>query len=143
MERLTSRNPLTGSEALNLSLTDLYMRLKSYEDAEEEGRLVSLPPKSQDLDFMRIFELITADGEERAIILPCKVGDAVYYINGYGIYKAKATTFRFNESGIRVYCERKFMGVIGFEGIYGKTVFLTREEAEAALKGERNETTDL
>lgn len=32
MKRLTSKNPLTEKEALNLSLTDLYMRLKAYED---------------------------------------------------------------------------------------------------------------
>ena len=40
MKRLTSGKPLTESQAMNLSLTDLYMRLKSYEDAEEQGRLV-------------------------------------------------------------------------------------------------------
>ena len=45
MERLTSRNPLTERGAMNLSLTDLYMRLKVYEDAEEEGRLLVLPCK--------------------------------------------------------------------------------------------------
>ena len=56
-------------------------------------------------------------------------------IDGGKSYKAKASTFRFNNSGVRVYCERNFMGRIGFEGIFGKTVFLTREEAEAAMDG--------
>ena len=54
MARLTSRNPLTERGAMNLSLTDLYMRLKSYEDLEEEGRL---------------------------LVLPCKVGDTLYEID--------------------------------------------------------------
>lgn len=43
VKRLTSRNPLTEREALNLSLTDLYFQLKVYEDAEEQGLLVHLP----------------------------------------------------------------------------------------------------
>lgn len=89
-------------------MLELYDKLKPYADAEEQGRLV---------------------------ILPCKVGDTVYYIDGGRCNKAKAATFRFNNSGVRVYCGRNFMGRVGFEGIYGKTVFLTREEAEAALKG--------
>lgn len=114
-------------------------KLARYEDAEEEGRWVALPPKTQDVDFMRIFELITADGEGRAIMLPCKVGDIVYYIDGGKSYKAKSAAFRINESGVRVYCERNFMGYIGFEGIYGKTVFLTCKEAEAALKGAKTD----
>lgn len=36
-KRLTSKLPLTESDAMNLSLTDLYIRLKAYEDAEEKG----------------------------------------------------------------------------------------------------------
>lgn len=90
----------------------LYKRLAVLEDAEEQGRL---------------------------IVLPCNVGDAVYYIDGEKSYKAKAVTFRINESGVRVYCERNFMGYIGFEGIYGKTVFLSREEAEKALDNMKEE----
>ena len=72
------------------------------------------------------------------LVLPCKVGDMVYYIDGGKSYKAKAVAFRINGSGLRVYCERNFMGHIGFEGVYGITVFLTREEAEAALKEEND-----
>lgn len=83
-------------------------KLARYEDAEEQGRLT---------------------------VLPCKVWDAVYYIDGGKSYKAKAVTFKIGESGVRVYCKRNFMGYIGFEGIYGKTVFLSREEAEKALEG--------
>lgn len=90
------------------TINAMYKKLTAYEDAEEQGRLV---------------------------ILPCKVGDAVHYIDDGKSYKAKVSTFRFNNSGVRVYCERNFMGRIGFEGILGKTVFLTREEAQAELKG--------
>jgi hypothetical protein len=98
--------PLAVLNATATQAAELRGRLKKYEDAEESGLLVRLP---------------------------CKVGDTVYYIDGGKSYKAKAAAFRFNQSGVRIYCERNFMGLVGFEGIYGKTVFLTREEAEAAL----------
>ena len=105
-------------------------KLAAYEDT-------GLSPEEIKLNMDGLDEYRKVEAEGRLVILPCKVGDTVYYITGNGIYKAKAITFRFDESGIRVYCERKFMGLIGFEGIYGKTVFPTREEAEAALlKGE-------
>lgn len=133
MERLTEwRN---GHGAIINNRENYIDKLAAYEDAEEQGRLVALPEKTPDIDFMRIFDLILADSEGRAVILPCKAGDTVYYIDGGKSYKAKASTFRFNESGVRIYCERNLMGYIGFEGIYGKTVFLTREEAEKALEG--------
>lgn len=98
------------------------------EIAEEQGYV----------EVNRAEEIAHAEAEGRLVILPCKVGDVVYYIDDGKSYKAKAITFRVNKSGIRVYCERNFMGYVGFEGIYGKTVFLTREEAEAALKGGRD-----
>lgn len=96
MKRLTSKNPLTEYEAMNLSLTDLYMRLKVYEDAEGEGRL---------------------------LILPCKVGDVVYIIGSK--YRAGRWETWVNTGKFRLSDLEKL----------GKTVFLTREEAEAALMG--------
>lgn len=110
MERVTEWR---GEHAAVVNHHENYIdKLAAYEDAEEQGRL---------------------------LILPCKVGDVVYYVDGGKSYKAKASAFRFNESGVRVYCERNFMGRIGFEGIFGRTVFLTREEAEAALKEVKND----
>ncbi len=139
MERMTEWR---GGHGAGLPGKDCYTRLAEYEDSGLTPEECAAFAKFQadydsakdDIDIVRIIEILTADAEGRLIVLPCKVGDTVYYITGYGIYKAKAITFRFNKSGIRVYCERKYMGVIGFEGIYGKTVFLSREEAEAALE---------
>lgn len=61
------------------------------------------------------------------IVLPCKVGDTVYQTDGIRIYESKiksiiydTNNFAFDETAI------------------GKSVFLTREEAEKALK-EREE----
>ena len=72
-------------------------KLKEYETAEEEGRLV---------------------------VLPCKVGDAVYKI----IYQRD----NFDDQPYSIITTVNFK----YEMIdqIGKTVFLTREEAEKALK---------
>lgn len=37
MKRLTSDRPLTEFDTMNLSATDLYIKLKAYEDAKEKG----------------------------------------------------------------------------------------------------------
>lgn len=115
-----------------------FLKLAAYEDAKEEGRWVALPPKTQDVDFMRIFELITADGEGRVIILPCKIGDKVYINTPNGatlcevIYSITKPEFR----------TKTLDGLRGLDFSfhdYGKTVFLTHEEAEAALKGAKTD----
>lgn len=114
MERLTSSKPLTESESMNLSLTDLYMRLKVYEDAEEQGRL---------------------------IVLPCAVGDMLYAVTRNVISKFSVEHFEIYDSGVWV----SWKVIDGFYGHFrmdgfpassiGKTVFLSREEAEKALEG--------
>ena len=71
----------------------------------------------------RLQELVKEDREGRCVVLPCKVGDTVYYI---------ATT----KHGFRYVKFRPF-GVddfTWFNAHFGKTVFLTRAEAEAVLK---------
>lgn len=62
-------------------------KLCEYEDLEEQGRL---------------------------IILPCKIGDSVYWINNGKLFNTD-------------FC-------LGDVNLLGKTIFLTQEAAEAALK---------
>lgn len=100
-------------------------RLAAYEDtgltpqacaeAREAGKVLS----SCDISFGRLAELLTADSAGRLVVLPCKVGDTVYILR------------------------RTFDGadVVGETELWwtdipqlGKTVFLTREEAEKALE---------
>lgn len=118
MERLTSKNPLTESQAMNLSLTDLYMRLKAYEDAEEQRRL---------------------------IVLPCNVGDTVFTKTRKTISSFEVKGFFVGRDGdifIRWNLIDGFYGPYRMDGFspdkIGKTVFLTREEAEKALEGMNN-----
>ena len=89
-------------------------KLATYEDAEEQGRLV---------------------------VLPCKVGDTVWGRDG-----APWTVISiewFSRRVTQLHCKSPATGrgmtfSVGKRSI-GKTVFLTREEAEAALKGERED----
>jgi len=72
-------------------------------------------------DFQR---LVTAKNEGRLVELPCKVGDKLYQGYSEGIDDAKI-----NEIVIEI---RTDMGVFEPSDI-GKTVFLTREQAEKKL----------
>ena len=61
--------------------------------------------------------------EHGVIVLPCKVGDMVYQIDAERVFKSKIKAFVY-DTGIFTFDERAI----------GKTIFLTREEAEKALK---------
>ena len=63
----------------------------------------------------------------RFVELPCKVGDTVYQTDGIRIYENKIERIIFDTNNI------------GFdETSIGKSIFLTREEAEQALKEREN-----
>lgn len=116
MERLTSRNPLTESQAMNLSLTDLYMRLKTYEDAEEQGRLVVFPP--------------------------VKIGDTLFYILNGKIYEGKLYRIAYENHQGKIHtdisADRGYNAYRAHFEDFGKIVFAAREEAEKALEGMNN-----
>ena len=72
--------------------------------------------------------------ENGVIVLPCKVGDTVYYITGIGhniVKPAKVKEIIIDENGIKdLYVQRNRYN---FENSFD-IFFLTREEAEKALK---------
>lgn len=79
--------------------------------------------------------------KSKIIELPCKVGDTVYsiYTNHNGeqeIYSIMIQKIEMTTHGI----EFKSMGMLGqiYESDFSETVFLTREEAEQALKESEN-----
>lgn len=87
-------------------------------------------------NYTRLRELAEADKDGRVTVLPCKVGDTVYFaLLGRIIEKQVFSIVSFSNS-IRIYCD----GTSEYfrpEDI-GETFFLTREEAEKALEGKRN-----
>ena len=83
----------------------------------------------------RLRELAEADRDGRCVVLPCKVGDDIYWIND------EENSVSVQKNGIRGILVRKDGFAIedtdGYIDIAGtKYCYLTREEAaEAALKG--------
>lgn len=88
-------------------------------------------------DLDRLEKLAEADKDGRLVVLPCKVGDTVYFaLLGRIIEKQVFSIVSFSNS-TRIYCG----GTSEYfrpEDI-GKTFFLTREEAEAALEAMKDE----
>ena len=130
----------------------LVERLAAYEDtgltpercaefarADAEGRYIVMRDAEQE-GVARLRELAEADKDGRLVVLPCKAGDRLYEVTGrktISVYEVRA---------IRVELFGLFIEwdiVEGFvwqslsdinAGEIGKTVFLTREEAEKALE---------
>ena len=87
----------------------------------------------------RIIELADADKDGRLVVLPCKVGDTVW-ANLDGMRHPRKCVVEFANIGSHV-TTIVFSTVDGLREQYGvnpssfgKTVFLTREEAEKALE---------
>ena len=78
-------------------------------------------------DLDRLEKLAEADRDGRLVVLPCKVGTATYYIHYPIAYPNKSEPEI--KRGIFTLCDLDRVG---------HSVFLTREEAEKALKAKRN-----
>ena len=88
----------------------------------------------------RLRELAEADKDGRLVVLPCKVGDAVYEVTS----RKTISEYRVKAIRVELFCtfiewdivagfvDKSLFGVPVDE--IGKTVFLTREEAEKALE---------
>ena len=81
----------------------------------------------------RMMDLAQADKDGLLVVLPCKVGDHVW-IDGRDAIVTEFFGYRSERYFHAVILGRNKHIDIPFDEI-GKTVFLTREEAEAALKG--------
>lgn len=83
----------------------------------------------------KLFEYEQEESEGKLIHLPCRVGDTVYSIKNYKINECGVTWIRIDtRTSITIRLMTKdyiFYDVSRKD--FGKTVFLTREEAEKAL----------
>lgn len=123
MERLTEwiddgehRRAIPKTDIRNNGHNKCCNKLAEYEDLEEQGLLVRLP---------------------------CKVGDDLYCIVNGEVKKLKAHSFGvsdFETTDIEFKYVDGFK-IVRFVGEVGKTVFLTREEAEKKLKEVQNDKT--
>ena len=90
----------------------------------------------RDCDLDRLEKLTEADKDGRLVVLPCKVGDTVYFaLLGRIIEKQVFSIVSFSDS-TRIYCGET-SEYFRPEDI-GKTFFLTREEAKRALEAMKN-----
>ena len=143
MERLTDKNDIgsyyypkcfercdglgASSKCDNCEvMTSVCEKLGKYEDLEEQGRLVKLPCKVGDTVYVvtspfNVFDDIEYDENMKDEVYESYVSSVSFYECGeqYRIY-AKATNH--------------FIGAYFRECDFGKTVFLTKSEAEAKLK---------
>lgn len=95
--------------------------------------------------FERLEEICDAERDGRLVVLPCKKGDTVYVYNldvCDWVMSPKVLTFVLCQSGWFVTLDMGSTdkhpdGEVWYMKLsdFGKTVFLTREEAEKALKG--------
>jgi hypothetical protein len=96
--------------------------------------------QSDGISIERHAEICTAERDNRCVVLPCKVGTRVWVI---GQNCDLCRDMYAEEPCLFGSCEYKevFESVFGYGMIdnFGKTVFLTRAEAEAALKGAEHE----
>lgn len=92
-----------------------------------------------DYDLNRLKELVEADKDGRCVVFPCKIGDTVYDIQMGKITEKTIISIPFllsksvNHLCLHAINNRDALTTIDTENL-GKTVFLTREEAEAALE---------
>lgn len=87
-----------------------------------------------DYDLSRLRELLQADRDGRCLVLPCKRYDTLWTFCDYP--KSKVYSFKVTDVSTlngRTMLNTDVLSVVDARDI-GKTVFLTREAAEAALK---------
>ena len=131
MERLTIRTNEASISFECESVGDIVRRLAAIEDI-----------LGDEYDLDELMEMVQAKREGRCVVLPCKVGDEIYQPTRNFI-----STFRVRYIEIFA-CGNLFINTsledgivfngLGFpESELGKTVFLTRSEAEEALRREQ------
>ena len=113
-------------------------RLAAYEDSglspEDAANLNAILRLGDGMTLMRLRELAVADQEGRVIVLPCEVGHAAYWVHNGIITDCRINRIQANRKGVFLCLKSiKAHGAFRVDTCLGKTVFLTREEAEKAL----------
>ena len=124
------------------TMKEVWERLKAYEDTGltpeqcENVKVIIESAFSDDTSKAeRIRELLKADKEGRLVVLPCRQGDELWT---YGNFPQGREVYRFTVSDVSTLNGRTVLNTLGLGTIrpedIGKTVFLSREEAEKALQ---------
>lgn len=128
-------------------------RLADYEDTERTPEEIDMDHEAaetlrqlcRNCDLDRLEKLAEADREGRLVVPPCKAGDTVYEVTS----RKTISEYRVKAIRVELFCtfiewdivagfvDKSIFGVPVDE--IGKTVFRTREEAEAALEAMKDE----
>lgn len=135
-----------GKDIFRKMARDLYGRLKAYEDtgvepeAVETVKLALAAKHMVDLETLnntpisRLVELAEADKDGRVVVLPCRQGDELWTYCNHPVKRV----YSFTVSDVSTLNGRTVLNTLGLGTIrpedIGKTVFLTREEAEKVLQ---------
>ena len=133
-----------GKDIFRKMARDLYGRLKAYEDTgltpEELNAALTKPlflrvaAQALGVDIGRLRELAEADKDGRVVVLPCRQGDELWTYCNHPVKRV----YSFTVSGVSTLNGRTVLNTLGLGTIrpedIGKTVFLSREEAEKDLQ---------
>ena len=124
-----------------------FLRLAAYEDTrmepeeversklEIEAGCVKAIARTYGIDINRLRKFAEADRDGRVLILPCKVGDMAYWVHNGVITGCHVYRIQVNRKGTFVFLKSTIShGGFRTDACLGKTVFLSREEAEKALQ---------
>ena len=145
MERLTERWGEDDVWVKDHDYVSAAYRLAAYEDTgltpEEikapftEDTMINLAAQALGVEPRRLRELAEADKDGRCVVLPCKVGDTVWRIIRDGephITRDEVRDMYFADD--MTPCVELVGGRVTFTEKFGKTVFLSRAEAERDLQ---------
>ena len=147
MERLTQR--LRTGEVLMASeyeekyteqewISVLQDRLAAYEDTGLTPEEITAMRHTLDEYHKVVDPLIRAQADGRLVVLPCKVGDKLYRAFAGKIFEHRVGSMKYfaiqGKWDIETY---PFCPCV--ESSIGKTIFLTREKAKAALEAMKDE----
>ena len=134
-----------GNCAMNCKWEEAaWSRLAAYEDKELEPEEITAMQHTLDEYHKVVDPLLRAQADGRLVVLPCKVGDTLWVTSNPWTGKLLKKPLDACVNGMKMYSHgiyvnllfdtRKINGTRDYEiNHIGKTVFLTREEAEKAL----------
>lgn len=134
--RLNEAREIANEKAREYEATGLELEeIKTMIDASMEKAIAEIK-EFEGIPIDRLRELVEADKEGRCVVLPCKVGDIVYCLVPQWVIDSESNEKTVHKEHAIV---RKKFNLACMDYIE-KSVFLTREAAEAALKErEQNE----
>lgn len=137
----TTRRTIIDARVVREHAMDFYWRLKAYEDTGLTVEEIDMDHEAaeqlrqlcRDCDLDRLEKLAEADKDGRLVVLPCRVGDTLFRVFAGEILEHKVRNMRYLAIQGRWDIDTTpFCSYV--ESSIGKTIFLTREEAKAALE---------